>query len=53
MGIEDQAKVMKYIQNLSKLCRLYNTTFWEKVGPKPTFKKGWAKTKHTTTLGQN
>ena len=27
MGIEDQAKVMKYIQNLSKLCRLYNTTF--------------------------
>ena len=24
MGIEDQAKVMKYIQNLSKLCRLYN-----------------------------
>uniref|UniRef100_A0A6C0HHG2 Uncharacterized protein n=1 Tax=viral metagenome TaxID=1070528 RepID=A0A6C0HHG2_9ZZZZ len=23
MGAEDQAKVMKYIQNLSKLCRLY------------------------------
>jgi len=24
MGEEDQAKVMKYIQNLSKLCKLYN-----------------------------
>ena len=24
MNSEDQAKVMKYIQNLSKLCKLYN-----------------------------
>jgi squalene cyclase len=27
MDQDEQAKVMKYIQNLSKLCGLYNTTF--------------------------
>lgn len=27
MGQEDQAKVMKYLQNLTKLCKLYSTTF--------------------------
>jgi hypothetical protein len=24
MGKDDQAKVMKYLQNLSKLCEMYN-----------------------------